>query len=60
MEQFFCRLLYLQALKARHKEVQAAGYVWPKSKQMIQLSDTAALASCTPYDRKIKHWMESS
>lgn len=39
------------------EEEQLAGDVWPKCKQMAQMSVAGALARCTPYDSK--QWMEN-
>lgn len=40
-----------------NEEEQLAGDVWPKCKQMAQMSVAGALARCTPYDSK--QWMEN-
>lgn len=45
-------------MKADKEAVLTAGDVQPKSKQMTPLTITGALASCTPYDRTSKLWME--
>lgn len=40
------------------EEIPAACDVQPESKEMTQLSIAAALASCSPNDRKSKRWVE--
>lgn len=49
---------YNQAVIAHQEEILAPGDVLSKCKQMTQLTIAEAFASCTPYDRNSKQWVE--